>query len=60
MADRLSADKEYVSLARDKITAKNVLGFKNGDNTDIYMLAFALGVDAGYKTTSKHKEGFIL
>lgn len=60
MADRLSADKEYVSLARDKITAKNILGFKNGDNTDIYMLAFALGVDAGYKTTSKHKEGFIL
>lgn len=48
MADRLSADIECVTLARDKITAKNVLGFKNGDNTNIYMLAFALGVDAGY------------
>ena len=60
MADRLSADREYIALAREKITAKNILGFKNGDNTDVYMLALALGVDAGYKTVSKHKEGFIL
>lgn len=60
MADRLSADREYIELARNKITAKNILGFKNGDNTDIYMLAFALGVNAGVRTPSTHKEGFIL
>lgn len=62
MADRLSADKKYVNeLVRKNIPDKDVLGLKsNGENTDIYMLAFALGVKEGYKTNSVHKEGFIL
>lgn len=62
MADRLSADKKYINeLARKNIPGKDVLGLKsNGENTDIYMLAFALGVKEGYKTNSEHKEGFIL
>lgn len=62
MADRLSADRKYINeLARKNIPDKDVLGLKsNGENMDIYMLAFALGVNAGYKTASEHKEGFVL
>lgn len=62
MADRLSADRKYINeLARKSIPDKDVLGLKsNGENMDIYMLAFALGVNAGYKTASEHKEGFVL
>ena len=61
MADRLSADKKYINdLARKNIPDKDVLGLKtNGENMDIYMLAFALGVKAGYKTDSVQKEGFV-
>jgi hypothetical protein len=61
MADRLSADRKYINvLARKSIPDKDVLGLKtNGENIDIYMLAFALGVKAGYKTSSDHKEGFV-
>lgn len=62
MADRLSADRKYINdLARKNIPDKHVLGFKsNGENIEIYMLAFALGVKEGYKTASVHKEGFVL
>lgn len=61
MADRLSADRKYVNeLARKGIPDKDVLGLKsNGENIDIYMLAFSLGVNEGYRTSSTHKEGFI-
>lgn len=62
MADRLSADRKYINeLARKNIPDKDLLGLKsNGENMDIYMLAFALGVKEGYKTNSEHKEGFVL
>lgn len=62
MADRLSADRKYINdLARNNIPEKDILGLKsNGENIDIYMLAFALGVKAGYRTDSEHKEGFVL
>lgn len=62
MADRLSADRKYINeLARKSIPEKDVLALKsNGENMDIYMLAFALGVKEGYKTPSGHKEGFVL
>ena len=62
MADRLSADRKYINeLARKNIPNKDVLGLKSiGENMDIYMLAFALGVKEGYKTNSEHKEGFVL
>lgn len=61
MADRLSADRKYIELARKNISGKDVLGLKSyGEGMDIYMLAFALGVKAGYKTKSEHKEGYVL
>lgn len=55
MADRLSADKKYINeLARKNISDKDVLGLKScGENTDIYMLAFALGVNAGWVIQQK-------
>lgn len=62
MADRLSADKKYVEgLIKEKIDKVDLLKFKsNGERIDIFMLAFSLGVKAGYKTKSKSKMGLVL
>ena len=60
MADRLSIDKKYAELVRKKLKEKDVLGLSSGEGIDIYMLALALGVNEGYRTPIKHKEGLIL
>ena len=59
MADRLSADKKYAELIRKKLKEKDVLGLASGEGIDVYMLAFALGVNAGYTTVSAHREGIV-
>lgn len=62
MADRLSADRQYVDgLIKEKIDKVDMLNLKtNGERADIFMIALALGVDKGYRTKSKSKEGLIL
>lgn len=62
MADRLSVDRQYVEeLIKEKIDKVDMLCLKsNGERTDIFMLAFALGVNAGIRTKSKSKEGLVL
>lgn len=62
MADRLSADKKYVEgLIKEKIDKVDLLQFKsNGERIDIFMLAFSLGVKAGYQTKSQSKMGLVL
>lgn len=62
MADRLSADKKYVEgLIKKKIDKVDFLQFKsNGERIDIFMLAFSLGVKAGYQTKSQSKIGLVL
>ena len=62
MADRLSVDRQYVEeLIKDKIDKVDMLCLKsNGERTDIFMLAFSLGVNAGIRTKSKSKEGLVL
>lgn len=62
MTDRLSADRQYVEgLIKEKIDKVDMLNLKsNGERADIYMIALALGIDKGYRTKSKSKEGLIL
>lgn len=62
MADRLSVDRQYVDdLIKTKIDKVDMLGFKsNGERMDIYLLAFALGVNAGKRKKTKAKEGLVL
>lgn len=62
MADRLSVDRQYVDdLIKNKIDKVDLLGFKsNGERMDIYLLAFALGVNSGKRKKSKAKDGLVL
>lgn len=59
MADRLSIGTQYDNVI-DFIDNKNVLYLKsNGERADIFMVAFALGVNKGVRTPSKAKNGLI-
>lgn len=62
MADRLSVDRQYVDdLIKTKIDKVDMLGFKsNGERMDIYLLVFALGVNARKRKKTKAKEGLVL
>lgn len=62
MADRLSVDRQYVeNLIKTDIDKVDVLNFKSkGERTDIFLFAFALGVNAGKRLKSKVKEGLVL
>lgn len=60
MADRLSIGTQYGNVI-DFIDKKNVLYLKsNGERADIFMIALALGVNKGERTSSKAKQGFVL
>lgn len=60
MADRLSIGAEYKSII-DEIDNADLLNLKtNGERSDIFMIALALGVNKGVRTKSKTKLGFIL
>lgn len=60
MADRLSIGTQYKELIDDfdKVDLLNMK--KNGERADVFMIAFALGVNKGERTPSKAKLGFIL
>ena len=62
MADRLFADKKYVrNLIQNDIDRVDMLGFsKEGDRSDIYLFAIALGVDKGIRTPSEIRNDLIL
>ena len=60
MADRLSIGTQYKDLIED-FDRVDLLNMKtNGERADIFMIALALGVNKGERTTSKSKLGFIL
>lgn len=60
MADRLSIGEEYKPLIYD-IDKVDLLNLKsNGERSDLFMIALALGVNKGVRTLSKAKYGFIL
>lgn len=60
MADRLSIGEEYKPLIYD-IDKVDLLNLKsNGERSDLFMIALALGVNKGVRTPSKAKHGFIL
>lgn len=60
MADRLSIGEEYKPLIYD-IDKVDLLNLKsNGERSDLFMIALALGVNKGVRTLSKAKHGFIL
>lgn len=60
MADRLSIGEEYKPLIYD-IDKVDLLNLKsNGERSDLFMIALALGVNKGVRTLSKVKHGFIL
>ena len=62
MADRLNIDrKKNEEIVKGIIDKTDLLKLKsNGERLDIFLLAFALGVNAGKRTPSKSSEGFIL
>lgn len=62
MADRLKIDNKYIEgFIKEKGDALDVLRLKSeGERTDYFMLALALGVNAGYRTTSQHGMGLVL
>ena len=62
MADRLNIDRSRnEGIVKGIIDKTDLLKLKSdGERLDIFMLAFALGVNAGLRTPSKGSEGFIL
>lgn len=60
MTDRLSIDKCHLDIINE-FDKHDILNLKSmGDRSDIYMLAFSLGVHKGIRTPSKVKHGLIL
>ncbi len=62
MADRLKVDNKYIEgFIKEKGDALDILKLKSdGERTDYFMIALALGVDAGVRTPSQHGVGLIL
>lgn len=62
MADRLKIDNKHIEgFIKDKGDALDMLKLKSdGERTDYFMLALALGVNEGYRTPSQHGVGLIL
>lgn len=62
MADRLKIDNKYIEgFIKEKGDVLDVLKLKSeGERTDYFMIALALGVNAGYRTKSQHGMGLIL
>lgn len=59
MADRLSIGTQYDNVIAF-IDSNDMLYLKtNGERADVFMVAFALGVNKGVRTPSKAKNGFI-
>jgi len=61
MADRFKVDNKYIEgFIKSKGDSLDVLKLKSeGERTDYFMLAFALGVNAGYRTPSQHGVGLV-
>lgn len=62
MADRLKIDNKYIEgFIKEKGDALDILKLKSdGERTDYFMLALALGVNDGHRTPSQHGVGLIL
>lgn len=60
MADRLYIGNQYKDRI-DDFDRVDLLNMKtNGERADVFMIALALGVNKGERTSSKGKHGFIL
>lgn len=61
MADRLNIDRQYMDgVVREYMDKVDLLKIKSrGDRIDGFMLALAIGVKEGYRTSSKSSLGII-